>query len=341
MPMIPILKFEEVIQTGDKTRLSAVDSFKTPDVAAITAVTIAPGVQSAISVFNTDQSKWFLDWVWDEMKWDIDASMNKIYFTESGSELIATVTPGEYGFDDLLAAIAAAMTAVGGQTYSAGRNLLNEVTISAPTAFKFAVFGKSAALLSILGFTLDPETKAIQFLGDRVDRSRRKVVLTLDLAVSAPVSKTYYVQVLTPETDFLFSTDQDLIAEEADVMKYPPKGRASFLNVHRKAQQHIVDWLDRNGYRDESGAKLTKWHLPDRGQVRLWSSYMALKFIFQGVQNAVDDVFSEKAKTYEGLEIVSRNRAVLELGLNKASRDAGKTDKEISPSSWSGGVVRR
>lgn len=341
MPLIPILKFEEVIQTGDKTRFSAADSFKTPDLTAITSATIAPGTQTPINVFNVDQVKWYLDWVWDDMKWDIDSTMNKIYFTESGSELTGTVASGEYDFAGLLTAIAAAMTLAGTQTYTVAKNLLNEITISAPAAFSFAVYGKTAALLSILGFPLDSGGRKVSFLGDRVDRSRRKVVITLDITPTAPVSKTHYVQILTPETDYLFSTDQDLLAEEADVMKYPPKGRASFLNVHRKAQQHIVDWLDRNGYRDEDGNKLTKWHLPDRSQVRLWSSYLSLKFIFQGIQNAVDDVFSEKTNEYGGLEVVARNRAVLELGLKKESRDTGKTDKDISPSSWGGEVFRR
>ena len=49
---------------------------------------------------------------------------------------------------------------------------------------------------------------------------------------------------------------------------------------------------------------------------------MALRLIFEGVQNATDDIFGEKAEKYQGLEEFYRNRLVLRLDLNKD----GQTD---------------
>jgi hypothetical protein len=48
----------------------------------------------------------------------------------------------------------------------------------------------------------------------------------------------------------------------------------------------------------------------------MWSTYLALKLFFAGVQNATDDVFKRKASYYEKLEIEARDRAVLNLDLD-------------------------
>lgn len=358
VPRIAILDFEAKVQLGDKTRLDAAKSFVTKDIKdEITGIKIAPGSQAAIDVIDEDPRKWFLDWLWTDWKWDIDSSFDQLYFVEAGVEKVASVPAGEYSLATLLTAIAGAMTAAGDQAYTVTKNLRNEITVSAPGKFSLLVRNKDAALLSILGFELDSDKDDVSFKGVRVETSRRKVEVTVETTqvvgekddaenaetddIVTGESKTFYVELFTPESDYLFSSDQDLLAEEPDVMKWTVKGRSTHLNVHRKAQQHVVDWLDRNGYRDESGNALTKWNITDVGQVRLWSSYLALKFIFSSISNAVDDVFAEKSAEYEKLEVMARNRAVLELAFTTESELKGKTDRDLSPSSWGGTLVRR
>ena len=340
MPLIPILDLEGRVQIGDLTRFVAEKTIKTKDITdPIDSVEIAPGTQPPIEVFESDPRKWFLDWVWDEWKWDIDSSMNKVYFTELGVEKTATIDEGEYTLDELLTEIEDKLEAAGAFDYTVSKTIFNEVKIEGSSKFKLLLRGKSAALLSILGFSLDTEEKVLH-TGEIVDRARRKVVVSSG-ANAETASKIYYVQLFTRESDYLFSDDLDLIALEADVVRFVPKGRATHLNIHRKAQDEIIDWLDRQGYRDDNGDALTKWNVTDRNQVRNWSSYMALRMIFQGVHNSTDDVFREKAEYYEKLEIQARNRAILELALTKEDKEKGTTTKEASPSVASGSLYRR
>lgn len=349
MPRIPILDYEAKVQIGDKTRFDAEKSFATKDItAAISAVQIAPGSEDAIDVIDDDPRERWLDWVWTDWKWDIDETFNTIYFTVAGVEYEAVVDTGEFAVADLLVAIENVMTDSGAGAFEASVDDLNQITIEADVAFTIQVRNKDAALLSILGFKLDSESAKTSFVGARVETARRKVDVLIGTTIPSggaeedhEDSKTFYVELYTPETDYLFSSDQDLLAEEPDILKWVSKGRSTHLSVHRKAQQHIIDWLNRNGYRDIDGESLTKWAVVDLDQVRLWSSYMALKFIFSGIKNAVDDVFGEKASAYEKLEVMARQRAVIELALTATSRTSGKPDKDMSPSSWSGQVVRR
>lgn len=349
MPRIAILDYEEKIQLGDKTRFDAQKSFVTKDIdEEISEIRIGPGVATPIDVYDeADERKWFLDWIWDAWTWDVDATFNKVYFTENGVEKTATLAVNNYTFDALLTEIATKMTAAGTQTYVVSKNLLNEVTISAPASFGLLNQNKDNMILPLLGFPLNLDPKST-FTGARVECSRRRIVVeveTTDGADPTPTltaeSKVFYVSLYTEQSDYLFSTDQDLIAEEPDIPKWVPKGRSSFLNVHRKAQQNIIDWLDRNGFRDADGNRLDKWSVVDREQVKLWSSYIALKFIFSGIKNSTDDVFDNKKDEYEGLEVMARNRAILDLAFTKEAKDAGVSNKNLTVSSWSGNIGRR
>lgn len=68
MPIFPRLDVEPIVQTDDKTRLSGLNSFLTPDMTAVTLVRIKPEAsESFIEVAAadpTDYTKWFLDWVY-------------------------------------------------------------------------------------------------------------------------------------------------------------------------------------------------------------------------------------------------------------------------------------
>lgn len=131
----------------------------------------------------------------------------------------------------------------------------------------------------------------------------------------SPVTKTFTLEVLSVADDNLFSTDQDIVALEHDIMKWVPAGRASFKNMHRKAQRLILAWLDENGHTDTSGNRLTKEAIVDKEEVRNWSAALTLQLIYQTMSNAIDDVFMQKSKTYESLAITHRKRLILRLDL--------------------------
>ena len=65
MAIFPRLRFEELVQENDKTRLDASVSFISKDEAAISLVEIEPHTGDGfVDVTSTKTSDWFLDWVY-------------------------------------------------------------------------------------------------------------------------------------------------------------------------------------------------------------------------------------------------------------------------------------
>jgi hypothetical protein len=147
----------------------------------------------------------------------------------------------------------------------------------------------------------------------RVVTVKLKIHIVLDVTFSI-FDKT--LQINTAADDMLFSNDKDLTAIEPDILKWVSDGRSSWLNVHRSAQEKIIDWLNKSGIEDAAGKALTKVDVKDVDEVRFWSRDLTLALIFKSIQNAVGDVFSEKAKFYFGEADKSTHRAKLRLDLN-------------------------
>lgn len=135
-------------------------------------------------------------------------------------------------------------------------------------------------------------------------------------AGGATSSITGSITVLDSASDKLFSTDQDLLAEEPDLLKYLPAWKSSYNWMHRRAQERMFAWLDEQGYTDVYANKFTKADVTDTDELNEWSRYMVLRMIFQGISNSVDDVFDQKSKYYESKEIRSRKRFVLRLDID-------------------------
>ena len=133
-------------------------------------------------------------------------------------------------------------------------------------------------------------------------------------AASAQISRS--LNVLTSEADKLFSNDNDLRLHESDILKWVPDGRATFKDMHRRAQVTIIKWLDKEGYVDVYNKPFTKDAIIDINEVKQWSTFICLRLIFESISNAVDDIFHEKAKRYKGMEVEWRKRAVLRLDID-------------------------
>ncbi len=160
-------------------------------------------------------------------------------------------------------------------------------------------------------------TSADWFLDWQYTGATRTVTATTRITTDgAPISFTNTIEVVTAADDKLFSADNDLLPLESDILRWVPDGRNSFFNVHREAQELIIAWLDEQGYVDVDKNPLTKAAIVDLEEVRKWSTNLTLKLIFQSIKNSVDDVFAEKAKTYEGQEVFHRKRAILRVDLN-------------------------
>jgi hypothetical protein len=109
---------------------------------------------------------------------------------------------------------------------------------------------------------------------------------------------------------------------EPELLNWVRAGRNSFLDVHRASQDRILTYLDEKRIWDTNGDRLTLDAITDVVEVKDWSKFMTLRLIFEGISNATDDVFHEKALRYKALEVEARNRAALRL-----DRDGdGETD---------------
>lgn len=332
------MDLEGKVQSGDKTRYNVSKSFSTPDVTSIDVVRVRPGLDGPdISVFNADSSKRFLDWAFPSDLFDVDSTNNKLYFSVGGSDYTATIAGGTY----TLAALAAEIqsTSLPGAlagTYSVTVDSNNKVTISL-SGSKIAINGLNGnnSILPHIGFYKDYEA-ASSITGRPVEYGIRVITLTLGNDDPEVVFK-FYQKVYSPSGDKLFSNDQDLLANESDILKYVPAGRSSFVNVHRKAQERIVEWLDQNGFTDSNGEKLSKFAICDISEVAAWSRYLALEMIFRDFGNAKDDVFKQKADYYEKLALSARQRAIVRIDINGDD----KLDVESSPDSWTGSMYRK
>lgn len=156
--------------------------------------------------------------------------------------------------------------------------------------------------------------------------------LTRDLDVEMVVKQ---ITVLTAVEDRLFSSDKDLVAHEANIFDYLPKGFSSFNHVHRSAQQLILDSLSQRGYYTDTGVPLAKNDLFNVEEVKQWSKFLVLSMIFSNAQNEVGDFFSQKAQSYKDLSERSASRAFITLD----PEQSGSPEQVISLTS--GRLVRR
>lgn len=328
--LIPILHKEKQLQLFDLTRFDASKSVLVKGSAnPIIGVKIKAGDDATeVDVFNTDPKKWFLDWAFNQYAFDVSPENSQLVFEANGTSYTTNVLTGTYNLASLLTAIKNAIEAIASPlSVSLTVDERNRITIVPSSPLKILPNFSSAGLLKHLGFKEDG-----QLVGSPVEYGLRKITLTVDAGTTSPYTVTEsesvseFMEVYTKEGDALFSEDSDLTSEEPDIMKWLPNGRGSYKDLHRKAQKLILDWCDRQGYRDEQQRKITKWAFVDHSDVRMWSYYMVLRLFFMGAQNDVDDVFKKKAAYYEKLEIASRDRAVLSLDLdgdNKADTPSG------------------
>lgn len=177
----------------------------------------------------------------------------------------------------------------------------------------------------------------LQYLDWAFDGDGTQAVTLRITTNGAPQSFSKNIEVVTETTEKLFSFDSDLRMHEPDILKWIPDGKADFRFVHRRVQDRILGWLDEKRYWGTNGERLTVSEVLDIEEFRQWATYMALKLIFEGISNAVDDVFAQKAKKYETLEASARNRGTLRLDKN---RDGELTQGERQDV-WTHRLIRR
>lgn len=331
MAVFSILKTEGEVQLNDKTRLDASRSFVSRDSADINSITIKPDVStSAVECFGNDLETAYLDWAYTSFGIDVDSLNNDLNFKVGSTEYSATLTSGAYTLASYVSEVITKMNTAASLVFTSAISD-NQVTITGPSMFQFQSSSVADQLF------MDTSKSGTSILGGKVEYGIKVATCVVTDSDDATSTQKAYIKVFSEEGDRLFCEDHDLVAHEPDVLKWVFRGRSSHKNVYRRAQKLILAWIDEKGFVNVYGNKFDKHDIVDLQEVKQWATFMSLKIIFEGNSNAVDDVFSAKAKSYAILEQNARNRAVLRLDTNKD----GVADVSETLSVYSGSIFRR
>jgi hypothetical protein len=141
--------------------------------------------------------------------------------------------------------------------------------------------------------------------------------ITVEITAGTLVTKTKDITVVTAVEDYLFSSDNDLLTYEPEILNYLPKGWSSFNRIHRRAQQTILTYLDEKRMWTTSGARFVKTDLIDKQEVKDWAIALTINFIYEGLSNVVGDVFSNKATKYQSMADKRAIRAMVRIDADK------------------------
>lgn len=331
MSVFSIVDFESEVQIGDKTRIDASKSFASKATEQINKVEIKAGEdEGSISVYDLDSSNWFLDWCFNSFKIDVKSSNSGFKFKVGSTTHIATIANGSYTLSQYATALQTALNAAFANSFVVSISD-GKATISGSNAFEILKSASATQLFMELG------TSKTSHTGKLIEYVKRFVTVEVENPEALTSSSVVEINVYSEEGDRLFTSDQDLIAHEPDVLKWVPQGRATFKNVYRRAQKLIIAWLDEKGYVNAYAEKYNKFDIIDIEEVRQWSTFMSLRLIFEGISNSVDDVFSQKANKYSMLEEAARQRVILRIDYDKD----GIVDTTEGVSIYSGSLFRR
>lgn len=322
---------EARVQLNDKTRFDASKCFVSRGSSDISTLTIKAGSDgSAIDCYDANPANWFLDWAFSTFNFDIDSGNADISFSVGSTDYTGTVSSGTYTLAQFATALASAMTTAASTTFTASVSN-SKITVSAGVSFAF----KASSIQELGFFPVNQSSTSIT--GNLVEHGIKIVTVSIENQASESASTKAYVSIYNESGDALYSNDSLLTSHEPDILKWVKEGRASFKDVHRRAQDLIIQWLDKNGYVNIYGVPFSKLDIIDHNEVKDWSTYLALRLIFEGISNATDDVFSVKAKKYASHENDARQRAILRIDTNKD----GVADSFEGFSVHSGNLYRR
>lgn len=327
MAIFSHLNLEESIQVNDRTRFDASKSFVSQSSSAITTLTVTPGSDgSPISVFSSTVSSRVLDWEFDTFNHDIDATNNKLDFEEtSGVELTATLSTATYTIAGLVAEIATQLDATGALTYTVTASTDDKITIVSTAAFNLLPdtgTNKATSAWGDMGFVVKLSENQNVFGGKTTYTGKRIRSLTKKVSVITgdgvgTTTDDFYIKLFSQDGDMLFSEDSQLLTHESKIFKYLAKGKNTFINTHRLAQETIVKWLDEQGYTNVFADPFTVDDLFRVEEFQRWSKFLTLKLIFEGLVNKSDDIFDAKTKKYFSMEQGARARAVMRVDIDR------------------------
>jgi hypothetical protein len=163
------------------------------------------------------------------------------------------------------------------------------------------------------------------------------LLVTCDSSSSSIATITSPITIIDAATDNLFSTDNDLIGYEGEILNYVREGRNSFLDKHRVMQSKILDELASAGIFKADGTRYAAADIVSHEDFKKWSMFGVLENIYEELSNQVDDIFSRKKAHYGSLKIDAKKRSTIALDLNAD----GTVESNEAINNFTGDLVRR
>ena len=134
------------------------------------------------------------------------------------------------------------------------------------------------------------EDKILDWVYDTEAEITATVKITDDS--ETPVIKEVDVifNIVSAETDKLFSSDLYLLEREGELSHYIPEQYSTFNHVHREVQRLILEELKTRGLTDSSGNYLTKSSITHTKELRDWATNLALSLIYFDISSLQTNV---------------------------------------------------
>lgn len=139
------------------------------------------------------------------------------------------------------------------------------------------------------------------------------IFVRLTGTVTAPITMNKTIVIKTEAEDNLFSSDDDLVQHEDDILNYVREGRSTYIDKHRLAQKIILNDLDKNQIWKDDNTRYTAADIIDVQEFAEWSKFVVLRLVMESLSNDINDIFHEKAIRYRSMEVEAKKRACLRL----------------------------
>lgn len=189
-----------------------------------------------------------------------------------------------------------------------------EFWINDPTESIELIEVESEAAAGFIDITEQINDRGLYFLDVLYAATGSKAVTFRYTVAAVPTSLSYSLDVTPLSDDPQFSNDSDLIEIEDSILGYLRKGRSSFRDKHRAARKLILDTLHAQRITTSQGGRLEFENIAEIEDVKAWSKYLALYFIFSSLQTEPDDFFATKAAFYKSLADQFAADAAIKIG---------------------------
>ncbi|MBC96407.1 MAG: hypothetical protein CME63_01550 [Halobacteriovoraceae bacterium] len=144
-------------------------------------------------------------------------------------------------------------------------------------------------------------------------------IVTASVRINDTVEKSISFEIVSEETDKLFSSDKDLYALETEIRNLIPCEYSTWNYKHREAQKAILEELNTRGLRDSEGKEITKQNIEITKELNAWSKYLTLYLIYFDKASSQESIYWEKAMRYKrASDKASNDRLFLTLDKNGA-----------------------